>query len=347
VRHGDDRPTEAPALLARRAFLRTAAALGALAPLAGCRTRLLATGSPAAARPEPALGPEYLERGLLELGAAHPRGWLAGHGGAAILAATFFAADNALDERTGRALRANVDGFMGQEPGRPAAVAAGEGTGDAAPILEQLDGQVGALRAGGHDVIYGALALRALRERPDLATPSVVEGVRRLLARVRDDRRPDADTAHNRAHPLPEYRTAADVATTTLRATLQPWNHLRLIGTSGVLHWITHADAVLTLADLGHVDLARKAHDALRLHVNGRAPAPDTVTPPRGAPLDWLGPEYWESDRPKRAFQGTWLAGHSFKLPHGLFRLLRHVEDADLRAAALRRAALLLVPFEG
>jgi hypothetical protein len=61
--------------------------------------------------------------------------------------------------------------------------------------------------------------------------------------------------------------------------------------------------------------------------------------------VDWLASGWWESDAPRRAFHGTWLGGHSFKLPYSAFRLLRRVEDPALREAALVRATELLIPF--
>ena len=136
-----------------------------------------------------------------------------------------------------------------------------------------------------------------------------------------------------------------DVALRTLRATLRPWSHVRLVGASGVIHWVTHAEALVTLEELGHADTARRGYAALETHIH-RPVADDGDPPPVRPPRDWLGPDFWEGDLPRRAFGGSWLAGHSFKLPHSLFRLLRRVQEPDLRRDALARAALLTVPFE-
>jgi hypothetical protein len=120
---------------------------------------------------------------------------------------------------------------------------------------------------------------------------------------------------------------------------------VREVGASGVLHWVTHAEALVTLEELGYADLSRKGYAAHQMNVHRPVADGDGRAPER-PPVDWLRPEYWESDAPRRPFQRSWLGGHMFKLPHSLFRLLRLVDDPDLRAAALARATLLPVPFE-
>ena len=144
---------------------------------------------------------------------------------------------------------------------------------------------------------------------------------------------------------MPAYGGPAGLAVATLRAMLRPWDHVREVGASGVLHWVTHAEALVTLEDLGYPEVARHGHAAHQMNVH--RPVEDRGgSPPDRPPVDWLGPAFWESDRPRRALRGSWLFGHSFKLPYSLFRLLRHVEDEALRTAALARAPLLTAPFE-
>jgi hypothetical protein len=120
---------------------------------------------------------------------------------------------------------------------------------------------------------------------------------------------------------------------------------VRLVGASGVLHWITHAEALVTLEELGYKDVARHGYAAQQLNVHLRPIHDAGGSPPECPPLDWLAAPYWESEAPRRLFHDSWLGGHAFKLPHSVFRLARRVADEDLRRAALRRAALLLAPF--
>jgi len=332
----------------RRDFLRLAAAAGLAGPFAlGCRgpgprEEDAARGPP----PEGAApGPDHLALGLVAMGVAHGGGWPSGHHGAAVLAGHFFCRDNGLGARAERALRAQLDAYVARRPAEFPGPDPGPGSADPALIAERLDRQIPMLRSGGHDAIFASLALRALRERPDLASPAVVDGVCRLLDAFAATARPARPSRHHLEHPLRPYADADDLASVTLRATLRPWGHVMQVGASGVLHWVTHAEALVTLEELGHGEVARRGHDAHRLHINrpveaGGAPEPDR------APVDWLGPDYWESDAPRRPLDGTWLFGHSFKLPYSLFRLLRRVDDPDLRRAALARAARLSIPFD-
>jgi hypothetical protein len=276
------------------------------------------------------------------LSAPHPRTWVDGHHGAAVVASHYFRVDNRLDERTSRALAAHVDGFVAHDPNEFPEPDPGPGTADPARIVERLDAQIADFRANGHDVIYAALALRALRDLPAFATPRVVDGMVRLLDQVKADRRPVAPMPWQRDHPL-ELRGPPDLAAATLRETLRPWDHVRRAGASGVIHWITHAEALVTLDELGHGDVACRGFDALFTHVR-HEPQEGGAAPDR-ARLDWLSPDYWEGDEPRRLFGGSWLGGHAFKLPHSLFRLLRRVDDSALREAALVRAAQLQAPF--
>ncbi len=320
----------------RRDFLRLAAAVGLLGPV------VMGDADP----PKPCpLGPEYLGKGLAALSDAHNRGWLQGHSGAAVLATYYFCKENALDERTTHALGKQIDAFIAKSPEEFPAPDPGRGRAEPLRIVEQLDGQIADLRVGGHDVIFASLALKALRDLPEYAAPAIVDGICELLRLIVARRRPDPDTPFNQEHPLPPYRSTKDIATVTLQATLRPWGDVSRVGASGVIHWITHADAVVTLEDLGYADLAKRGHAAQRLHINQAVTGGEQREPLRAA-IDWLGAEYWESDTSRKLFENTWLAGHAFKLPYSLFRMLRLAEDQELRNACLLRATRLQVPFE-
>jgi hypothetical protein len=332
----------------RRELLRLAAAAGALAAFPACRSAPLTAMRAAPREPGAASDPKgYLARGLLALSTVSPRGWVPGHGGAAVLAGHFFCVDNGLDARTEKAVHANLDAFIAANPADyPGSEPdPGPGTADVTKIVERIDPHMHEYRAGGHDKIYAALALRALRERPDYATPAIVDGVCRLLDVLYANRPAERPSPFAEANPLPPCNDPAQLAGEVLRAVLRPWSHVRDVGTSGVLHWVTHAEALLALEDLGWRDLARRGYVAHRQHIHRAIEDRGEALPARPA-IEWLGAEYWESDRPRRLFQGTWLGGHAFKLPQALYHLLERVEDPLLGVASMRRAALLQAPFE-
>jgi hypothetical protein len=78
------------------------------------------------------------------------------------------------------------------------------------------------LRSGGHETSYAALALRALRDAPELATPAVVDGGCYLLRNHVGSYQPVKPSRWAREHPAPPYADAKDLATRTFRATLRP-----------------------------------------------------------------------------------------------------------------------------
>jgi hypothetical protein len=334
------------ALWSRRAILGMAAAAGLVGPaLGGFAENIVRAEDPPEGEPPPTMSPaERLARGLFALSRGH-RTWVEGHSGAAVIASHYFCLDNGLDERTTAAVGANADAFIAGLPAEFPVVDPGPGTADPASIAEELDLHVHELRSGGHDAIFATLALRALRDLPELATPSVVGGILHIIRQHVGAYRPVQPSPYAREHPLPAYESTRDLAAVTLRATLRPWDHLRGVGTSGVLHWVTHAEALATLEDLGYPEIARHGYAAHQTNIN-RPIVERGDRPPDRRPIEWLAPDYWESDAPRRLFHGSWLAGHAFKLPHSLFRLLRHVEDPALREDALVRGALLLAPFD-
>ena len=53
-------------------------------------------------------------------------------------------------------------------------------------LLEQLSKNIDRTRESGHNVIFTAIAIRALQDHPQYATPSIVQGISKLIARFND-----------------------------------------------------------------------------------------------------------------------------------------------------------------
>jgi len=327
----------------RRAFLKLACALGPL----GLAARALAAGrSEAFRRPAGAgLDESYVRLALAQLSRAHEEGWTSGHHGAALLACHYFLVENDVDERTAAALRAQVERFVAFRADAFRLGDVGSGRARVRPIVEQLDAHVAELRSGGHDAIYAALALRALRDHEDLATRDVIHGIARTLKAFVGSQRPWRPTPFQEQNPMAPYEGADDLAAVTLRAMLRPWSAVLDLGSGNVVHWVTHADALITLEELGWQDVSRKGYTAHQLYVN-RPVWDDGRSAGDVEPIDWLSADYWESDAPRRLQNGSWFFGHAFKFPYSLLRLLRRVDDPELERACLERATLLLKSFE-
>ncbi len=48
-------------------------------------------------------------------------------------------------------------------------------------IADALEKNIGTPRESGHNVIFASIAIHALKELPDLATPSIIDGIRKLV----------------------------------------------------------------------------------------------------------------------------------------------------------------------
>lgn len=338
--------------LSRREFLYWSSIAGLTPVLAG---HVSAAEDPAGTRtPQPvdpaqleALLPQsYLCRGIQALSDAHRLHWAEGHHGAAVIAGYFFCRENPLDERTLRAVRKNLDDYMASKP----AIFSGSGkpAGGPAPvdrIVETLAGHMSELRGAAHDQIFCALAVKALLAVPEMAVAPVVDGVCQLLKGFVERFAPEA-SEHNRQHPMKPYENDGDMILATLAALRRPRTHLAKQGVVGAIHWVTQADALITLSECGHAKVARLGYKAHQEFIN--RPVTESDADPGAADpaaARWLEAEYWESDKPRLPRDRTWLNGHTLKLPFSLFRLAKHVKDPAQRRG-IDRAPWLIQEYE-
>jgi len=326
----------------RRELLRWASLAGALPLLNSCAgpAGILSDTNPktdaAKEMADEIIGKSYLKRGIEALSDSFCCGPLSGHGGAAVIAAYYFCRENALDERTVRKVRSKLDEFMAgageafdvkrEHQGPPAS---------ADRIAETLAESVSSLRAGGHDAIFASLALKALRDLPELAVEPVVDGLCRMLRNFAKAF-PIQKTEYDLEHPMSHYRNTRDIVRETSLAILRERPGMRM---SSVLHWVTHADALVTLTELGYDEVARLGHKAHQQAINH----PGSVSSPPGE--DWsTGPQwfksgYWESEEPR---DGFWGIGHSFKFPYSILKLANRLQGPDEKMNGLERVSWLL-----
>lgn len=321
--------------LSRRDFLQVSSLAGLVPVLGGCAAGSGSTAAPPAAVDgvDEILGREHLRKGLLAMAAVSPSSSLDAHAGAAVIATWYFCRENALDERTLRAVRGRLDDFIESHPGsfpvdRPMRGAAAS----ADRIAETLIASITELRANGHDAIFGAMAVQGLRDAPELAVEPVIDGVCSLL-RGFTAQFPVEDPRYNREHPMAPYRDDQDVISRTFaamaRARVEFERGSRRSGAAPI-HWMTHTDAILTLAECGYPEAARRGYDSLQQHINRPVTAADAPPEPRFRPeqIPWLTSQYWQSDEARNP-QGFWSAGHVFKFPFSLFRLASRMQDAE------------------
>ena len=300
------------------------------------------------------LDERYLEWGLTGLArAGATQGGWQGHAGACVLTAYYLAAEQDLPPRTLAALRRAIDKQMQAYGGLFEALPAQAPQAGLLPSVSRaLESNIDFLCAIGHNVIFAALVLRALGDRPDCVTPSVVDGVCTLIHSFDDQTSirllsgtemievSDEGTAGDPT--LPEYGSSD----TMIRFTFDELNRFETIYRGYRAHpghLITHAHALVELERLGYEQLARRGHDAHRLHakvlrrIHRFESRERTLIGPQR--LDALSAEFWEAAAAKPGRVDP----HKFKYTYSFFSLFDRVTGDERRAKSLSQLARLVV----
>ncbi len=305
---------------------------------------------------------EYLKRGLYGMANAPRAGSMAGHLGAAVIAGYFIGEDQSdLPNGVFAGIRHDLNRITGGEESiwfdpKKAGITAAELF---APLpaepaqTDRIDGiakalarNIGQARQSGHNVIFSAIALRALKGHPELATPKLLDGIGRLIATF--------DNAHagrgyygkatgwknGRQAPMaPEgeikpYDSLQTLAATVVaEVTRDAAVHRQ--GFGGLFHLINHAAALTELDRMGFANLARQGLPAHRQHLRLLRALPDLETELGKLETTTENPltaTYWK--KTKSAQWGAWLT-HRIKTLYGFHTLLRYIEDRPTREKAL------------
>lgn len=296
-------------------------------------------GEAAATRPAKGIALRHLESGLAALANTWRGYWGNGHYGAAAIAAYFFAREQELDERTCKAIEGELDAFRAAgaeffDFATPATAATPERLPE---IVASLEKGIDSSRGAGHDVIFASLALKAFRHAPALAKPEWIDGILALDDHLRGHFRPDADTDFNRANPLPNWQTPQELRETALACFVRRSG----IGEVGLIHCLTHADAVAELWEMGHEPLAVRGSAALKIHLNlDPAPTPPETGLAKPWPESPLTHALWENPAVRNK---TWgFRGHTFKFPCSYYHHRAALRDAELRQQCDERALSVL-----
>ena len=293
---------------------------------------------------------QYLYRGLCGLARAHRANPLAGHLGAAVVAGYFFGEDQPdLAEEVQVAVEGELTRIIQGEESLwydPKAVGIAipeiferfpeerplvEST---ASIVQALGATIGQLHESGHNVIFAAIALRVLHDHPAYATPSIVEGVRKLIDGFRAAGPGRGYYGKQRGwiagdkvslpddEAVPEYRGQQAMADVVLEELIRS-APIRRQGFGGLFHVINHAAVLTELSLCGYRDLAQRGWAAHRQHVRLWRSLPDVqdeLGPLKQAEHDPRTPAYWRGDGPSQ-----WSARltHRIKTLYGFFALLR------------------------
>ena len=136
----------------------------------------------------------YLLKGLNALARAHRMSAMAGHLGASLVAGSFLRKQSpALDDEVYKGIGSDLDRVIRGESVFGAKMTKNSQMADSElfeefpkekpseslidGIAEALAKNIETLRESGHNVIFASIAIHALKERPEFATPSIVDGI--------------------------------------------------------------------------------------------------------------------------------------------------------------------------
>ena len=272
----------------------------------------------------------YLKKGLNALARAHRMSAMAGHLGASLVSGFFIGKQRPIP---GREILNGIEGDLNR-------VMAGESVFGARMknnselqdselfedfpkekpdeslidgIAEALEKNIRAPRASGHNVIFASIAIRALKEYPEYATPSIIDGIRRLISlfdnsdpgsgyygsekgRIRGNKviLPEVDDG------APEYRDVNGMVEAVLGEIAN--QDLRIVrqGYGGLVHVNNHAAAIVDLANSGYTELVPAAVLSHNRHLRLWRNLPDIADesgPQRSSEFNPFTSDYWVPGR--------------------------------------------------
>lgn len=313
----------------------------------------------------------YLSKGLNAMARAHHMSSMAGHLGASFVAAYFLGEQQPrLDPAVVRGLEDDLgrvgkgESVFGKKMSRNAVLSDPELFADfpeQKPDESLIDGIAESLAAGlakprqsGHNVIFASLAIRGLKEHPELATPAVVDGIIKLM-KLFKTATPGSGyygKAKGRIHgnkitipegdDTPQYEDVEGMVISVLDEmnALQP--EVNRSGYGGMVHIINHAAAIAELAKYGYSEIIPQAVRSHREHLRLWRNLPDVAA--ENGPLQ-VGrhtpdePGYWKGGNIPydRA-----LLTHRVKTMYGFHEMAAAVDEEKREKAAYDKMRYLM-----
>lgn len=273
----------------------------------------------------------YLIMGLDGLSHAHEHRYFEdGHLATSVIAAYYLCHENQLIEHTQNVIKARIDSELRNDVlFRPAPPETAD-TALLEQLLDSLSSGINDLRQVGHNIIFGAAALKAFRECPEAITPCRVDGICKLL----DAFQTTQNVPVAKDDGVPEVTDEDALIGFIFNEYLHSVSLYAGYGQGWAGHLLTIGHAVIELSRLGYPDLAACAHNAYRMYIETmrRGPkATDRHIPDHPvSPLTPLDADYWK--RRKSLRSGL---GHAFKYAYSFYNLFSKLRDPILRDRCL------------
>jgi len=287
---------------------------------------------------------KYLSKGLNALARAHRMSAMAGHLGAAVVAGYFIGEQRPdLDAQVTKGIEGDLERVISGESVFGSKMTKKSTLADSelfAPfpkekpderlingIAEALAKNVATPRESGHNVIFASIAIHALKEHPEFATPSIVDGIRKLIGlfdnahpgsgyygkdkgRITGDKIP---LPEREAEGTPPYTDVTGMVEAVLDELITQDPKIRRQGYGNLLHVNNHAAAIADLAQYGYREIVPAAVASHRRHLRLWRTLPNVA--------DEFGPEPYSEFSPYTA--AYWISG---KVPYDRALLTHRVK---------------------
>lgn len=303
---------------------------------------------------------DYLYKGVCGLANAHKAGTLAGHLGAAVAAGYFIGEDQSglpnevfkgIEGELKRVIageeaiwfNAKKAGVTPTELFQPFAQEKPVPHADEA-LIATLQKNVSKTRQSGHNIIFASIALRALHDHEEFATPKIINGLTKLTA------------GFNNAHPgrgyygkkvgwktgnqvelskennFPMYKSVEQMAEVMVQELINTAS-IKKQGYGGLWHLINHAAAITEIERLGFPQVAKQALPAHHFHIRLWRSLPDVESELGATKKSEHDPResiYWQGMIRRDSAQLT----HRVKTIYGFDQIKRFVFDEGVKKKA-------------
>lgn len=317
------------------------------------------------------LDDSYLEKGLNALARAHHMSSMAGHLGASFIAGYFVGEQRpnlhpevykGIKDDLGRVIHGGS--VFGKKMSKKSKLADSE-LFEPFPkqksdetlidgIAEVLEKGIDKPRQSGHNVIFASLAIRALKEYPEFATPAVVDGILKLMALFVNETPgsgyygKEKGRIHGNKITLPDddgtpsYVDIKGMVAAVLNEAINLKPEIHRIGYGGLVHVINHAAGIVDLADSPYAELVPRAIQSHRHHLRLWRNLPNVVDEKGPLQVSKFTPHmaaYWTSGNIPydRA-----LLTHRVKTMFGFDELAAAVDEQAHEKAAYEKLRLMM-----
>lgn len=304
-----------------------------------------------------AIDEAYLVKGLNAMARAHRMSAMAGHLGASLVAGYFVGKQRPnLDPEVYKGIEGDLDRVMAGESVFGSKMAKNPKLADSElfeafpkqkPNESLIDGIAEALakniqtpRESGHNVIFASIAIHALKERPEFATPSIIDGIRKLIG-LFDNAHPGSGyygkakgrikgnkiTLPDGEDGTPPYTDVKGMVDAVLDEIIKHDPKIHVQGYGGLIHVNNHAAAITDLAQYGYSELVPAAIASHRQHLRLWRNLPNVADEFGPAPYAEFSPytaAYWTSD--KLPYDRALLT-HRVKTMFGFDELVEAMDD--------------------